>query len=143
MRLSTLRETVTSTLVRQVGRASGHLQQARDLPIDVLETETSYLLVCDAPGSEPADVTVRYLSGRISVQVTRFREFRDRFELRFPGRGMELTGEVDLPADATVDPNTATARLSPAGTLQIELPKRTEPFESATGDEPEEVPIED
>lgn len=146
MGLNGLRETIETSLVRQVGRASGHLQQARELPIDILEDESSYLVVCDVPGCEPTDVQVRYLSGRIRVDVTRFREFRERFEMRFPGRGMSLAGEVDLPPDATVDPEAATARLSAAGTIRIELPKHQEPpanVEAMADDEPEEVAVED
>ncbi len=128
-------------LYRQVGRANGYLQYNRSLPVDVLENDASYLVVFDAPGTEPEDVQVRYLEGSVHVRLERFREFRDGFALRFPGRGMTLDGEAELPGDATVDPDAGTARLSETGTLRIEIPKEAaaeddEAVESTTAEEP-------
>jgi len=123
--LKDLKQSVGNALYRQLGRASGHVQNTRSLPVDVLEDDTSYLVVFDAPGTEPEDVQVRYLQGRVKIRLERFRQFRDRFEMRFPGRGMTLDGEAELPADAAVDPDAGTARLSETGTLRIEIPKDT------------------
>lgn len=123
MSLRGFKRSVGSVLYRQIGRANGHLQNSRPLPVDVLEDDTSYLVVFDAPGTEPEDVEVRYLEGRVRIRIERFRQYRDRFEMRFPGRGMTLDGEAELPTDAAVDPDAGTARLSETGTLRIEIPK--------------------
>ncbi|RQG88944.1 Hsp20/alpha crystallin family protein [Natrarchaeobius halalkaliphilus] len=123
MNLNDLRTSVAETLYRQVGRTNGRIQTHRHLPVDVLEDESSYLVVFDAPGTEPDDVQVRYVDGTIRVRFDRFREFREGFDMRFPGRGMTLEGEVDLPADAIVDPDTGMATLSESGTVRIEIPK--------------------
>ncbi|AXR79146.1 Hsp20/alpha crystallin family protein [Natrarchaeobaculum sulfurireducens] len=125
MSLKDLKQSVGNALYRQLGRANGHIQNTRSLPVDVLEDDSSYLVVFDAPGTEPDDVQVRYLEGRVKIRLDRFRQFRDRFEMRFPGRGMTLDGEAELPADAAVDPDAGTARLSETGTLRIEIPKET------------------
>ncbi len=125
MSLKDFKTSVGHMLYRQIGRASGHLQNTRSLPVDVLESDRSYLVVFDAPGAESEDVKVRYLSGSIRIQVQRFRQYREQFEMRFPGRGMTLEGDVKLPDDAAVDPDSGTARLSEAGTLRIEVPKTT------------------
>lgn len=125
MSLKDLKQTAGNALYRQLGRASGYVQNTRSLPVDVLEDDSSYLVVFDAPGTEPEDVQVRYLQGRVKIRLERFRQFRDRFEMRFPGRGMTLDGEAELPADAAVDPDAGTARLSETGTLRIEIPKDT------------------
>ena len=125
MSLKDLKQSVGNTLYRQLGRANGHVQNTRSLPVDVLENDSTYLVVFDAPGTEPDDVQVRYLEGRVKIRLERFRQFRDRYEMRFPGRGMTLEGEAELPADAAVDPDAGTARLSKTGTLCIEIPKET------------------
>ncbi|EMA41802.1 Hsp20/alpha crystallin family protein [Halobiforma nitratireducens] len=121
----TLVDSVGRFLYRQIGRANGRTQNHRSLPVDILEDETSYLVVFDAPGAEPDDVEVRYLEGNVKIRIERFRQFRDRFDMRFPGRGMELGGEAELPADAIVDPDSGTATLTETGTLSVEIPKDT------------------
>lgn len=123
MSFKELRSVVGRTLYRQVGRANGHVQTHRPLPVDLLEDETSYLVVFDAPGAEPDDIQVRYLEGTVKIQIDRFRQFHDGYEMRFPGRGMELEGEAELPGDAIVEPDAGTARLTESGALRIEIPK--------------------
>ena len=123
MGLSDLRKSVGSVLYRQVGRANSHVQNHRTLPVDVLETETAYRVVFDAPGAEPNDVQVRYLGGNVKIQIDRFRQYHEGYEMRFPGRGMELDGEAELPDDAVVDPDSGTATLTESGTLRIDIPK--------------------
>lgn len=141
MNFETVRKSIGSTLYRQIGRASSHVQKTRALPVDVLETDDSYLVVFDAPGVETDDVQVRYLDGTVKLRIDRFREFYDGYEMRFPGRSMELDGEAELPDDAVVDPEAATARLSEFGTLKIEIPKDGA---DTTGEaEPEEIAIDD
>lgn len=123
MSLRSFRETVGDVLYRQVGRAQSHVQEHRSLPVDVLENETSYLVVFDAPGTEPEDLQVRYLDGMVKIRIDRFRSYRDGFEMRFPGRGMALDGETTLPDDALVNPDAGTATLTDVGTVQITIPK--------------------
>ena len=123
MGLSDLRKSVGSVLYRQVGRANSQVQNYRSLPVDVLENETSYQVVFDAPGAEPDDVQVRYLDGTVKIRIDRFRQYHEGYEMRFPGRGMELEGEAELPDDAVVDPDSGTATLTETGTLRIDIPK--------------------
>ncbi|RQH03213.1 Hsp20/alpha crystallin family protein [Natrarchaeobius oligotrophus] len=125
MSLTEFGESIGRTLYRQIGRANGHVQNYRSLPVDVLEDDSSYLVVFDAPGTEPDDVQVRYLEGTVKIRIERFREYRDGFEMRFPGRGLTLDGEADLPSDAVVDPDAGTATLSESGTIRIEIPKES------------------
>jgi len=121
--LKDLGKSVGSTLYRQLGRANGRVQNHRSLPVDVLENDDAYRAVFDAPGAEPDDVQVRYLDGTVKIRIDRFRGFHDGYEMRFPGRGMSLSGVAELPADAVVDPDAGTARLTETGTLSVEIPK--------------------
>lgn len=123
MTLTELGKSVGSALYRQVGRANGRVQNHRSLPVDILENETSYRVVFDSPGAEPDDVQVRYLEGNVKIQIDRFRQFHEGYEMRFPGRGMSLSADAELPPDAVVDPDAGTARLSETGTLSVEIPK--------------------
>lgn len=123
MTIKDLGKSVGNALYRQVGRANGRVQNYRSLPVDILENDTAYRVVFDAPGAEPDDVKVRYLDGSVRVQIDRFRQFREGYEMRFPGRGMTLTGDAELPADAVVDPDAGTARLSETGILSVDIPK--------------------
>lgn len=132
---------VGNALYRQLGRANGHIQNHRALPVDILENDAAYLVVFDAPGAEPDDIQVRYLSGSVRIRIERYREFREGYEMRFPGRGMELTGEAELPADALVNPDAGTARLTENGTLRIEIPKAESVDEE--GGERSERPVSD
>ncbi|MFC4436798.1 MULTISPECIES: Hsp20/alpha crystallin family protein [Natrialbaceae] len=123
MSFKELSSAVGNALYRQVGRANGRVQTHRPLPVDLLEDETSYLVIFDAPGAEPDDIQVRYLEGTVKIRIDRFRQFHDGYEMRFPGRGMELEGEAELPGDAVVEPDAGTAKLTESGALRIEIPK--------------------
>ncbi len=114
---------VGNVLYRQIGRVNSYTQRKRSLPADILENDTSYLVVFDAPGAEAEELQVRYLDGTVNVQVGRFRQFHDGFRMRFPGRSMSLEGEAELPDDAIVEPDAGTARLTEVGTLNVEIPK--------------------
>lgn len=118
-----VRESIGQTLYRQIGRVNSQIQKTRSLPVDLLENDDSYLVIFDTPGAEKDDVQVRYLDGTVRIRIDRFRTFYERCEMRFPGRSMELNGEVELPDDAIVDPDAATAHLSEVGTLKIDIPK--------------------
>ena len=117
-----LGETIGNTVVESVGRAVGRTQEQRPLPADILESEDAYLVVFDAPGVEGPDVQVRFEDG-VVVRLDRFREFREGYEMRFPGRGLSLEGSVRLPDGAAVDPSGASATLTQNGALQVCLPK--------------------
>jgi len=121
--LKNVTDSISNTLYRQVGRASSQVQKNRSLPVDILENETSYLVIFDAPGAEKEDIQVRYLGGTVKVRIDRFRAYHEGFEMRFPGRSMAIDGEAELPDDAVVSPDAATARLTDTGTLNIEIPK--------------------
>lgn len=105
------------------GRMIGRVQEERPLASDLLESDEAYLVVFDAPGVEAADVQVRYEAGTVHVRLDRYREAEPDYEVRFPGRGLTLSGRRSLPADAAVDPDAATATLKANGTLEVRVPK--------------------
>jgi len=129
MRIRDIGRSVGKAVAENVGRAAGRLQEATPLAADVLESEEAYLVVFDAPGAAASDVQVRYKDGEVLVRIDRFREFREGFEMRFPGRGLALDGSGELPPDALVDPDHATATLRDDGTLAVEIPKRDDPLD--------------
>jgi HSP20 family molecular chaperone IbpA len=120
--LGDLGGSVVRSAMERVGRGVSKVQERKPLPYDLLESEEDYLVVFDAPGAEHSDVQVRFVDGEVQVRVDRFREFHEEFEMRFPGRGLALSGRAQLPADA-VDAADATATLTDAGTLQVRVPK--------------------
>jgi HSP20 family molecular chaperone IbpA len=124
--MSGLREFAESTrnvVMEQFGRGLSRVQERRPLPYDLLESEDAYLVVFDVPGAARSDIQVRFLEGSVRVSVDRFREYYEGHEMRIPGRGLSLDGEVDLPADGQVDPAEASAVLTDEGTLQVTVPK--------------------
>jgi HSP20 family molecular chaperone IbpA len=129
MNIRDIGRSVGEAVAENVGRAAGRLQEATPLSADVLESEAAYLVVFDAPGAVASDVQVRYEDGEVLVRIDRFREFREGFEMRYPGRGLALDGSVELPGDALVDPDAATATLRDDGTLAVEVPKRGDPID--------------
>jgi len=118
-----LGESVGDAVLTRTGRAAAAVQERRPLPVDLLESEEAYLAIFDAPGATASDVQVRYADGRVLVRVDRFRDFHEGFSMRFPGRGLSLDGEVELPDDAVVTADHASATLTDHGTLEVELPK--------------------
>jgi len=127
-------EAVGREVVERAGRLWGQFQEATELSSDLLESDDAYLVVFDTPGATGTDVQVRYVEGAVFVRVDRFRAFREGYEMRFPGRGMALDGRVELPDDAMVDPDTASATLRENGTLEVRIPKGD--------DAPETIPVE-
>ncbi|MDZ7730078.1 MAG: Hsp20/alpha crystallin family protein [Natrialbaceae archaeon] len=114
---------VSYRLYQQVGRARGSQQERQDLPSDLLEGEEVFVAVFDAPGTRASDVQVRFVDSAIRVRVERAREYREDFQLRFPGRGTSLEGEVALPPEASIDPEEGMATVTDDGTLKIRIPK--------------------
>jgi HSP20 family molecular chaperone IbpA len=136
MNIREIGRSVEEKVTENVGRAAGRLQEATPLSADVLESDDAHLVVFDAPGAAASDVQVRYEEGEVLVRVDRFRDFREGYEMRYPGRGLALDGAVELPGDAVVDPGGATATLRDDGTLAVEIPKRDDPADA--GDDTDE-----
>ncbi|MFB6075260.1 MAG: Hsp20/alpha crystallin family protein [Haloarculaceae archaeon] len=128
-----LGKSLGDAVFERLGRASGRVQERRPLPVDLLEDDDAYLAVFDAPGATASDVQVRYADNSVEVRIDRFREFHEEFEMRYPGRGLSLDGRVELPADARVDPDAASATLRENGTLEVRVPKLAD--DSTDGDE--------
>ncbi|WP_136689296.1 Hsp20/alpha crystallin family protein [Halorhabdus amylolytica] len=116
-------ETIGESVLENVGRAVGRAQEHTPLPVDLLESEEAYLAVFDTPGAQGSDVQVRLDGRTVEVRIDRFREYREGFEMRFPGRGQSLDGRVTLPAEATVEGDAASATLQENGTLHVRIPK--------------------
>ncbi|MFQ3293412.1 MAG: HSP20 family protein [Halobacteriales archaeon] len=114
---------VTDAVLKRVGRTRARMQEKRPLPVDVLESDESYLVVFDAPGTSASDVQVRYVDDEVRVRIDRFRDFYDGFEMVIPGRGLALDGRVSVPDGGNVNPDAARATLTDRGTLEIEVPK--------------------
>jgi len=123
MTVRELAEDVGDAVFEQLGRAASQMQEESPLPVDVLESDDEYLVVFDAPGATASDVQVNYADGSVEVRIDRFREFREGFEMVFPGRGLELDGRAELPPDAVVDAEAARAELHDSGALYVFLPK--------------------
>jgi HSP20 family molecular chaperone IbpA len=128
-----------TAVAKRAGRVAGRLQAAKDAPVDLLESESAYLVVLDAPGADPGDVQVRFDDGELAVRIRRFRGHAEGFEMRYPGRTRDLETRTRLPAGATIDPSAATATLRTDGTLHVTLPKTG----GETDDGPVSVDIED
>lgn len=129
-------KSVGQEVLKRVGRIASRFQEERPLSADLLESEAEYLIVFDTPGATASDVDVRYEDRTVHVQIDRFRDYREGFSMRFPGRGLSLDGVKRLPEGATVDARNARAQLNDDGTLFVFLPKREPGFdsESATVD---------
>lgn len=122
--LKSVGRSAVSTVVDRIGRGMGKVQERTPLPYDLLESADAYLVVFDAPGATRSDVQVRFHEGAVEVRVDRFRDFREGFEMRFPGRGLALDGRAELPPYASVDASAASATLTDHGTLRVRIPKR-------------------
>lgn len=134
-----LGETIGNTVLESVGRVLGRTQEQRPLSADILESDDAYLVVFDAPDIEEPDVQVRFENGAVEVRLDRFREFRDGYEMRFPGRGLSLAGTVRLPDAGSIKPSEASATLTQYGTLQVRIPRADVGHgEEAAGPEPAE-----
>ncbi|UVE48954.1 Hsp20 family protein [Haloferax larsenii] len=116
-------ESAANAVLERVGRGVSQMQERKPLAYDLLESEDAYLVVFDAPDARSEDVQVRFLEGEVEIRIDRFRDFHEGFEMRFPGRGLTLSGSAKLPSDANVEAAEATATVKKNGTLQVEIPK--------------------
>lgn len=124
-------ESIGRAVLDGIGRAASRVQERKPLPADLLESDDAFLAVFDAPGATAGDVQVRFEGKTLMVDVDRFREFHD-YEMRFPGRGLALSGEVTLPPEADVDASEADATVRENGTLEVLIPKSSEEAVKAT-----------
>jgi HSP20 family protein len=129
--LRELGESITGAVLDTVGRTAARLQERKPLPADLLESDNAFLVVIDAAGASAADVQVRFEDGAVFVRVDRFREYHEGYEMRYPGRGLSLDGNVALPSGAKVDADAASATVTKHGTLRIEIPKLGETAEDS------------
>ncbi|WP_158057708.1 Hsp20/alpha crystallin family protein [Halorussus halophilus] len=139
MTLRDIGRSVGNAVLQRVGRAASKVQESKPLPVDLLESDDAYLVVFDAPGATGSDVQVRYADGAVLVRIDRFRDFHDGFEMLFPGRGLSLDGRADLPSDAMVNAESATATLTEDGTLQVHVPKEDSGSDSPSESGPTET----
>ncbi|KAB1187638.1 MULTISPECIES: Hsp20/alpha crystallin family protein [Haloferax] len=88
---------------------------------DLLESETSYLLVLDLPGvtAETADLKVE--TGRLVVEARRDKQLSPEFDYVREERPLFLDAELPLPPDAVADEAKASME---RGVLEVRLPKR-------------------
>jgi HSP20 family protein len=124
--LRELGEEFGNVVLEGIGRTTSRVQEQKPLSVDLLESDDAFLAVFDAPGVTSTDIDVRFDDHVIHVRIDRFRNIYDEFEMRFPGRGMSLSGSVSLPENVSVDDGAASATVTTAGTLQVNIPK-TEP----------------
>ena len=122
-RLKDVGESAMNTVLDRVGRGVATVQEKSPLAYDLLDSEDAFLVVFDAPGAERSDVQVRFNEGAVEVRIDRFRDFREGFEMRFPGRGLALDGRAELPPGAAVEPEDASSTLTDHGTLRVRVPK--------------------
>ena len=128
-------ESVGRVVLSGIGRASSRVQERKPLPADLLESDDAYLAVFDAPGARAGDVDVRFESDTLTVRIDRFRDLHEDYEMRFPGRGLSLTGSVTVPESADVEADAADATLTQNGTLEVLIPKRDPDEEEADATE--------
>lgn len=114
------------SVLEGIGRTASRVQERKPLSVDLLESDDAFLAVFDAPGVTSSDIDVRFDEHVIHVRADRFREIYEDFDMRLPGRGRSLSGSISLPENVPVDVDAATATVTTAGTLQVEVPK-TEP----------------
>jgi len=144
-RLKSYGKEAISTVLERVGRGIGQVQERKPLEYDLLETDEAYLVVFDAPGATKEDVQVRFMDNELEVRIDRFREFYEGFEMRFPGRGLTLSGTARFPDDASVTAasDEPTATLTRSGTLQVEVPKSESAKTVTVSDEPDDEVVEE
>jgi len=124
-KLETYGREALNTVLERVGRGVSQVQSRKPLSYDLLESDTEYLVVFDAPGATAEDVQVQFVDGELEVRVDRFRAFHKGFEMRFPGRGLTLSGTATLPdaASVTGSETIPDATLTQDGTLHVTIPK--------------------
>lgn len=127
-------ESIGRAILDGIGRAASRVQERKPLPADLLESDDAYLAVFDAPGSTAGDVKVRFQKQTLTVQIDRFRDHQDGYEMRFPGRGLTLRGKVTFPDGAETKADSADATLTSNGTLEVLIPKADAEVDASPAD---------
>jgi HSP20 family molecular chaperone IbpA len=140
--LKEIGESAAREVLERIGRGVSKVQERRPLAYDLLESDDAYLVVFDAPGVTRSDLQVRFVDSEVQVRIDRFRDFFEGFDMRFPGRGLSLDGSAELPADAAVDAESASATLKANGTLHVTIPKTSAGRDVAVSEEGDE-PVDD
>jgi len=124
-RLETYGREALNTVLERIGRGISQVQSRKPLSYDLLESDTEYLIIFDTPGVTAEDIQVQFVDGELAVRIDRFRAFHKGFEMRFPGRGLTLSGTATLPeaASVTASKTTPDATLTQDGTLHVTIPK--------------------
>jgi len=98
----------------------------RDLPdavfADLLESEGTYLLMVDLPGTSAETVDVSVEHGRLRIEARREKSLPPEFRYLEESRSLFLDAELPLPPDADGSDADATLR---RGVLELRLPKST------------------
>jgi HSP20 family molecular chaperone IbpA len=136
-------ESIGRTVLSGIGRASSRVQERKSLPVDLLESDDAYLAVFDAPGASAGDVSVELVDHTLNVDIERFRGLHDGYSMRFPGRGLSLRGEVELPEDADVDAEAGDATITKNGTLEVLIPKGGDGETESEAEQTDEAADED
>ncbi|MFC6724431.1 Hsp20/alpha crystallin family protein [Halobium palmae] len=141
-RLTEIGESARNAVLEQVGRGVSRVQERTPLRHDVLETDDEFLVVFDAPGAAREDVQVRFVENTVEVRIDRFRDFYEAFEMRFPGRGLSLRGEAELPEDVLLRPAGSSPTLTGRGELHVRVPKDERGRSVAVQDEAESIELD-
>jgi HSP20 family molecular chaperone IbpA len=144
-KLETYGREALNTVLERIGRGVSQVQSRKPLSYDLLESDTEYLIVFDAPGATAEDVQVQFVDGDVEVRIDRFRAFHKGFEMRFPGRGLTLSGTAELPdaASVTGSETTPDATLTQDGTLHVTIPKAETAHTVAVEDDDTETDTDD
>ncbi|WP_411964332.1 Hsp20/alpha crystallin family protein [Haloferax sp. YSMS24] len=88
---------------------------------DLLESESSYLLVLDLPGVTAETASLKVEKGRLVVEARREKQAPAAFDYVREERPLFLDAELPLPPDAVGDDAEASMD---RGVLEIRIPKR-------------------
>jgi len=83
-RIETYGREAINTVLESIGRGVSQVQSRKPLSYDLLESDTEYLVVFDAPGATAEDVQVQFVDGELTVRIDRFRAFHKGFEIAVP-----------------------------------------------------------
>lgn len=99
---------------------------------DILESDDSYLLVVDLPGTTPETVDIRVEEAVLRIEGRRRKTVPPSFQYRTEERSLFLDATFPLPTDVSTEGASATMA---DGVLELTLPKGTERSET-------EIPVE-
>jgi HSP20 family molecular chaperone IbpA len=96
-----------------------------DLPdavfVDLLESDSSYLLVVDVPGVTQDTLDVTAADGQLTIEARREKPHGPQYRFRREDRGLFLDATIPLPPDAVGSKADASVD---RGVLEVTVPKR-------------------